>query len=145
MASESTEWPVGQAVPESVKKTVSEFFSLADSKDDATPEKLAALFTEDGAMYSLAGVSIGRANIAAARPKSWNMISTRKHQPLKVYSHTPDFSDILIFGKISAELTNGNALTVDFIANFILTPEGSIKEYKSWGDTSPWFKAMGLK
>jgi len=144
----SISWPTPD-FPKRVEQLITEFYSLADSKDDDTPEKFAALFAEDGVMYGLAGASTGRAEIAAARPKSWNMIATRRHQPVKVYSFTPDFSDVLLMGYISAKLTNGNSVSVEFIAQFIFEGDTSsspiITSYKSWADSAPWFKAMGLK
>jgi len=56
---ESISWPSCQNISDAVKTLIVSFYSLADSNAEDTPEKMAALFTEDGAMYSLAGVSKG--------------------------------------------------------------------------------------
>ncbi|KAF2491725.1 hypothetical protein BU16DRAFT_126852 [Lophium mytilinum] len=144
----SISWPTPD-FPKKVEELITEFYSLADSKEDTTPERFAALFAEDGKMYGLAGASTGRADIAAARPKSWNMIASRKHQPVKVYSFKSDYSDVLVMGQISATLTNGNSVSVEYIAQFVLKGDTSatpvIASYKSWADSAPWFKAMGVQ
>jgi len=148
MAPQTIAWPTPD-FPKKVEQLITEFYSLADSKDATTPERFAALFAEDGVMYGLAGLSTGRAAIAAARPNSWNMIESRKHQPVKIYSFKPDYSDVLVMGQISAILTNGNSVSVEFIAQFVLKGDTStypiITSYKSWADSAPWFKAMALK
>ncbi|KAF2186193.1 hypothetical protein K469DRAFT_630931, partial [Zopfia rhizophila CBS 207.26] len=88
-------------------------------------------------MHSLAGVTKGKQEIAAGRPKSWNGIASRHHQPLKVYTSNPDSSDILLTGKITANLTNGKSVNAEMVAQFILNGDTNtspkIASYKAWG------------
>jgi hypothetical protein len=74
--------------------------------------------------------------IIAAREKSWGHMDDRKHEVLRVYTSKPDFSDILIVGKLYAKFKNGNEATDEFIANITFEgdtgtdPKGSL--YRIW-------------
>ena len=56
---EAISWPLAQHIPNAVKTLIVSFYKLADSNAEDTPDKMARLFTEDGTMYTLAGVSKG--------------------------------------------------------------------------------------
>jgi hypothetical protein len=59
MALSSTVWPEGP-IPQPVKDWLSSFFETADTPGQASAEKFASFFTEDGTIHNTAGVLNGR-------------------------------------------------------------------------------------
>ncbi len=59
----NTIWPESPA-PEPVKDWLNTLFTLLDSKDKDTPEKAAALYTEDAVVYGMAGKAVGTAGLS---------------------------------------------------------------------------------
>jgi len=75
--------------------------------------------------------------IVTSRKNSWNGIAKRQHEVLKVYTFNETSNDLLLIGKICADLTNGRTVEMEFIGQFILTgdveSDPQIVSYKSWG------------
>lgn len=63
-------------------------------------------------------------------------METRKHEVLRVYTHKPDFSDLLFIGKLSATFKNGKSATEEFVVRLTVegdpatNPKGSL--YQIW-------------
>lgn len=78
------------------------------------------------------GVSIA---FLASRKTVWDLIETRNHEVLSVYTAKEDFSDIVLVGKLSAGLKNGKELVSEFVAHIEFTDvESSMKAtlYEVW-------------
>jgi len=140
-----TIWPEG-AVPPAVKTWLETLYTLVDSKDPSAPKRVAALYTEDAVVYGMAGKSIGTAEIVQAREKSWDIMESRKHSILRVYTSTADFSDLLLVGSLTAKFKNGKEATDEFIVRLVFKgdtstdPKASL--YQIWADSAPWLKAI---
>ncbi|EXJ63297.1 uncharacterized protein A1O5_11618 [Cladophialophora psammophila CBS 110553] len=77
--------------------------------------------------------------IKQSRKTAWDTISSRKHEVLQVYPGQKDYSDLMLIGRLTAGLKNGNEVVTDFIAQIHFQgdtskdPKGTL--YKVWGCT----------
>jgi hypothetical protein len=108
MAPQTIAWP-NPDYPKKVEQLITEFYSLADSKDVTTPERFAALFAEDGVMYGLAGLSTGRAGMSPVLDLRHDPLPCGDHShPVDRYNILPEASDHL---STSPESSNHRALS----------------------------------
>lgn len=163
MALANTIWPAGLPAPSGLKTWLATLFETVDSKAPDSGDKLAALYSADGIVYGLHGKSEGSQGmstkhqrkclaaklcstidlphspiaIAASRKTAWDKFESRKHEVLQVFCGKADYSDIIMVGKLTAGLTNGNQVVTEFIAHIEFegdmetSPKGTL--YKVWG------------
>lgn len=163
MALANTIWPAGLPAPSGLKRWLATLFETVDSKAPDSGDKLAALYSADGVVYGLHGRSEGSQGtsnqhqcrcseaklcstidfpsaptaIADSRKTAWEKFESRKHEVLQVFCGKADYSDIIMVGKLTAGLTNGNKVVTEFIAHIEFegdmetSPKGTL--YKVWG------------
>ena len=68
------------------------------------------------------------------RDRAWDVIRRRRHEVLKVYVADDEATDLVILGKVTAELNNGRSVASDFAARLVLESAGTgrpmVKRYQ---------------
>ncbi|EXJ66769.1 uncharacterized protein A1O5_09964 [Cladophialophora psammophila CBS 110553] len=133
----STSWP-STAVPKAVQDLLDYFFSLMDTNSDEAGLKLIEdIFTPEATFISSSGVFKGSAEIRGSRKKAWELVESRYHSIVKVFSATSDGSDLLMIGSAILGLKNGKKIEGDFIARAVIegidTLEPKMSFLQAWG------------
>lgn len=63
--------------------------------------------------------------IREARKKAWSVITKRRHEILKVFVADSAGTDLMVLGKVTVGLKNGQSLTSDFAGRVIIQRSGS--------------------
>ena len=69
------------------------------------------------------------------RQGAWTDITMRKHQLLKVYVSEQNSRDVVVLGRVTFGHRRGDAVTQDFVGNFIFEECESgplIQSYQAW-------------
>lgn len=155
----STSWP-STLVSQEGKSLINHFFTLADTKSPDSGERLAnEVFTENGIFIAANGPSTGRAGetafllpfngscintdrcqaISKSRERVWDVIASRQHEVIKVYSSDAEGRDLLVIGKLTAGLSSGKKAEVEFAGRIVMeeTVDGlRISLYQVWSVSS---------
>lgn len=73
--------------------------------------------------------------ITKSREHAWDVITSRRHEVVKVYASDPEGLDLLLIGKLTAGLGSGKEAEVGFVARIIMqeTAKGlRMKRYEVW-------------
>ncbi|OQV00122.1 hypothetical protein CLAIMM_05660 [Cladophialophora immunda] len=157
MALANTIWPPDLPVPLALRDWLEHLFTTVDSKSPGSGEQLAALYAPDATVFGMHGKAEGSEGqqacyfqshhpiglilrleaIKQSRETAWDTISSRKHEVLQVYPGKQDYSDLVLIGRLTAGLKNGNEVVTEFIAQIHFqgdtstNPKGTL--YKVWG------------
>ncbi|KAJ3547718.1 hypothetical protein NM208_g1351 [Fusarium decemcellulare] len=144
---DSAEWPTGIHVPPTVKQLIEKFYLLLDNTEPNVGDTLAdEIFSDDGVAYFGANPFRGSDEIRRSRDGAWKVITSRKHEVLKVYSGNSDSSDLLFVARVAMGLRNGVKVAGEFAGRLVIadsqTANPKLKLYQVWGDTSALREAL---
>ncbi|PVH70567.1 hypothetical protein DL98DRAFT_540740 [Cadophora sp. DSE1049] len=139
-----TEWP-SYLIFEAKKQLIESLFLTLDDTSSGAGDRLAdEIFAIDG-VFNGSHAATGTEGIRRCRDQAWKVIRKRRHEILKVYIADTEAADLLLLGKVRAELQNGRAITSDFAARVVLenaeTNRPKVKLYQVFVDHAPLMKA----
>ncbi|OAL22385.1 hypothetical protein AYO20_11210 [Fonsecaea nubica] len=143
---EKTEWPTFE-INKAVKELIDQFFWQLDQQDPQVGDILADdIFAKTGKAEFGGHLYTGPEEIRKSRDNAWKVISSRRHEVLKVFSADLDGSDLLFIGNVAMGLRNGNSVAGEFTGRLrIENPTSSQPKlllYQIWADSAPLVKAL---
>ncbi|KIW82952.1 hypothetical protein Z517_02195 [Fonsecaea pedrosoi CBS 271.37] len=156
---EKTEWPTFE-INKAVKELIDQFFWQLDQQDPKVGDILADdIFAKTGqaefgghlysgpeGKFALPPASFLTFQIRKSRDNAWKVISSRRHEVLKVFSADLDGSDLLFIGNVAMGLRNGQSVAGEFTGRLrIENPTSSQPKlllYQIWADSAPLVKAL---
>ncbi|KAJ2893456.1 5PTase [Zalerion maritima] len=105
---------------------IDKFNKLADDDGPKVGDTLAdEVFAQDRIAYFSALPFRGPEEIRGSRKNAWQVIATRRHKILKVYTSDQDGSDLLFVAHVEMGLRNGKTVDGEFAGRLVVAdPHG---------------------
>ncbi|KAF2009180.1 hypothetical protein BU24DRAFT_358898 [Aaosphaeria arxii CBS 175.79] len=108
------------------KKFFEDFYAASDVPD--AHEKYVEFYTQDATLIMASNQVQGTSDILAFRKSMWEKVSSRIHNPLKIFPFGPNSDEVMLRGTVQYGLKAGGEASVDWGAYARLTKvNGEVK------------------
>ncbi|KAH3909308.1 hypothetical protein HBH56_162830 [Parastagonospora nodorum] len=118
-----------------------DFYATSDTPD--AHEHYAKYFTDDATLIMASKKVEGHDEILALRKSMWEKVSSRSHNPIKIFPFGSYSDEVMLYGTVKYGLKDGGEKEVDWAARAKLVNEdGKIRMsfYQVYLDTAPQAK-----
>jgi len=137
MSQYTSEYPKDIGIDPVYTQFLESFYAISDTPD--AHEEYVSQFTKNATLIMASKKCVGSSDILALRKGMWEKVSSRSHQPLKIFPFGEGSGEMMLYGVVDYVMKDGKKAGVDWAARGQLVKEnGKVKwdYYQVYLDTA---------